>query len=351
MLLGRYLGIALLALIALAISASYGFFQLFSHFMPYDDEGLFLHARQLYLQGHDFYTEIFWPYGVAWLALPEIAQGWLDITLSHSSVRITTLLQWIILAGLAGLLVQRLTRSFALAIGSYLAVFVYTDSLANEPGHPQLLIAIIGIITILAAPRDWRQYGRWMLVAVLLGLIFNLKLNAGLFSLIAVGMVYAAHSPWFGRSLSLLIVAGAASGSFLLMWPLLSSAGSKGFATLVAGGSVALAVVLVQSSRPVEKTVWLRGLIRMAAAFLLLNLMLFSGAALIGITPGAVFSNLVSYIESQASFYHFFRQYLGCILSWPCCRHLLRWASVLSRAHPGVTRCCSACVLACSPPR
>jgi len=305
---GRYLGICLAAL---AISVCYGFFALFSTFVSYDDEGVFLVVKQLYLEGYQLYRDIFWPYGPAWLALPEVVHGWLGVPLTHTAARFLTLLNWLMLAFASGLLVRRLTGSGCLALATFLGVFVYTDTVVNEPGHPQGLIALLTVVAILLSSPRWRSGWGWLLVGTVTGVVFNLKINAGVFILLAATVLFtAAYRGGSGttRLLHGLAIALSVATPFLLMWPHLSNPECSAFATLVALAAMAVSLTLAMGearSAPDR----LVGPLGFGAGFLLANLAALGLAAAHGVSVIDIYDDLRHYRGSQVAFWHFFREY------------------------------------------
>jgi hypothetical protein len=142
-------------LLVLLVCAAVGYLELFSTFLPYDDEGLFMLSNRLFLEGHMPYTELSWLFGPVHLAWVQLVHGLLAVPLSHEAIRFLTLLQWLAVAMVSGLLVRTLTRSGVWGCAAVLLSFIYLRSIINEPGHPQSLIALALLAIPLCAGQRW----------------------------------------------------------------------------------------------------------------------------------------------------------------------------------------------------
>ncbi|MGI9285517.1 MAG: hypothetical protein ACR2P1_09015 [Pseudomonadales bacterium] len=207
----------------LAISACYGFYDLFSTFMPYDDEGFWLISTKLFLEGHVLYDQIFIPYGPVSIAVKEALHGVLSIPLTNSAVRFVTLTYWMLLSATCGLTVYRITESPWWAAVTYGVVFAAMRAFTNEPGHPQELIACLGALIpfVLWSKRPRGLWIGWFLAGALVALIFATKINIGVYCLAAVLVVMAselARSNW-RNALQFTAIVASVIFPFVLMLP------------------------------------------------------------------------------------------------------------------------------------
>ena len=301
------------AIAALALCTIAGFYALFSNFRGYDDEGILLLANQLFLEGGSFYTDIPWMYGPGYLAIVRLFNDFMAVPLTHSAVRITTLCYWLLLCAVSGLLIYKLSRSVLWSVVAFVLVFIFTQSIVNEPGHPQGLIATMTLLIPLAACYSWQgsQKVFWFFIGALTAAIFHIKVNAGVYSLAAVAVVVVLHGP-AGRWRTLLtaaVVIGSAGFPFALMLPLLAQPNALPYAIILAFGLGSTALIIGSEKNPATDS-WKPG-IALVLGFLLVTVLAFVFAGVNGATPFDIFSSLFTYSGSQIEFYHFFREYTG----------------------------------------
>ena len=289
-----------------------GFYELFSTFLPYDDEGLLMLSNQLFLEGYQPYREITWLYGPVQVAWVQLLHGLAAIPITHSAVRLITLAVWLSLAAMAGAVALRMTGSGIWAAIAFLLSFMFTRSIVNEPGHPQgiLTVALLAIPLISALNGNNRQWCTGLVLGLVVAVTAAIKPNAGVFNLLAVGVVLLGQvgSCRWRRTVTGIAVVGSMIFPLLLMLPLLSQNDCLKFA-LIAGFSTAAVAITAC-------TVRLPG-----ADFPALVLGLVSGlvvtciAALayvffLGLSPADIIVSLLGYAARQLEFYHFFRSYL-----------------------------------------
>ncbi len=314
----------LLALAALAaILAATAFYDLFSSFRTYDDEGLLLLFSQLLQEGYVPYRELSWNYGPAYLALVQLLHEVLGIPVSHAAVRGLTLLYWLVIALLCGLLLRQLTASRLWALSGAVLVFLYIGSLVNEPGHPQGWIAIFTLLALIlpGLASDGEGRWHWLLVGCAVAAIVHIKINAGLFVLAAVSIVLLA--PWAGqrRIFRACLVLGCLCGPFVLMARHLADPDCLLFAALSA---LACAGVTVQLTchHPGNERVFGK-LACFAAGGIGLSLLMTGYLYVLGSSPLDFIGSLAGYAGSQSMFYHHFSdfsplQLLAALLAFCC---------------------------------
>lgn len=301
----------LLAGLVLAAVTWTGFYELFSNFRAYDDEGLLMVSNLLFLDGFTPYDEITWLYGPVQIAGVHLLHGLLDIPVTHSAVRLVTLATWLLLAGLSGLLVLALTSSKAWALSGLVLAFMFTHSIVNEPGHPQVVVAIGTVLIPLVAAQlgGARPWVVWFGAGILTALVFHIKINAGVFVFAAVALVLCSQAIFtsWRYPLRLIAVPACFAFPFLLMIPLLAEENCLEFALISAISLAAVAITALAPSggRPVRPL--------LCVAFLA-GFLLVSGAALIyalviGIALSDMASAILHYAGNQVGFYHFFREY------------------------------------------
>jgi hypothetical protein len=206
------------------VSAAFGYFDLYSTFEPYDDEGYMLQAVKHFVAGSRLYDEVRTSYGPVYFLYEWMVHVPLGLPLTNDAVRINSLVFWMATAFLCALAVGAITRSTAFAALAYVAAFFHLRSLPHEPGHPQelagLLIAVVLLLPTLRSLATER--GRGILAALLGGITAALvlvKINVGVLvgtSLVIAGS--AALGPGWFRTL---VRTFATSAALALPWLLM----------------------------------------------------------------------------------------------------------------------------------
>ncbi|MGI9295866.1 MAG: hypothetical protein ACR2PS_17935, partial [Pseudomonadales bacterium] len=232
----------------LAIIACYGFYDLFSTFAQYDDEGFWLISTKLFLEGHALYDQIFIPYGPVSIAVKEALHDGLSIPLTNSAVRFVTLTYWLLLSVICSLTVCRITHSAWWALVAYGVVFAAMRTFANEPGHPQELIACLAALIPLL---NWNKHRPnslrvWFYAGALVAVILATKINIGAYCLAAVLVVMASelrHASW-RNAVQFAAVIASAVFPFLLMLPHMDKDNCLSYAVVCAAALSAAATAL-----------------------------------------------------------------------------------------------------------
>ena len=305
-------------------SASWAWYELFSNFRPYDDEGFFMRANKMFLDGAPFYVSINWPYGPAYPAINDLVHGVLNVPLTTSWARILTLCTWLSLGTLSAYLLIKSRVSAGLSIAISGLVMLYMKSFVNEPGHPQGFIACATLLMplILLRFQQGFRFTCWALIGLIAGGVAMIKVNAGVFAIGACLMVLAASVQLPGsRSRACLAIATTVAVSlapFLLMASLLSSPNAFGYALISSIALVTVAAVLFEGSDPATSTWSATGGFIVGVVVMVICLTTY--ADLHGMPLGAIVGSLLSYRVAQLEFYHWFSDYsrlqlLGGVLS------------------------------------
>jgi hypothetical protein len=214
--------LSIFVLVMLAVSAASGFYDLFSNFRQYDDEGYWLLATRLFMDGYPLYDQIDIPYGPVSLATNWLFHDVLSIPVTNSAARYISLAYWMMLSAICAMTTFRISRSPWWAVVAYGVVFTYMQAFTNEPGHPQEIIASLAAAIPLVFWKESRSYPglAWYCTGVLLACIVSTKINIGMFCLAGVLVVLASelrHSKWLGIVLVGSVVASIIA-PFLLMY-------------------------------------------------------------------------------------------------------------------------------------
>jgi hypothetical protein len=247
----------ILAVVLLA-GGLFAYFQIFSGFTEYDDEGFMMMSVRFWLNGGPLYqaSNPSAGYGPFYYFSRWLAFGFLPIPLTHDWVRIFTVVMWIAAAALAGAIALRLApqgwnRIWLAAFAGAIA-FLHLNVLAREPGHPQDLI-VVGVMAALVGGAFFRE-NRAAAVLVLLGAVsaalLLTKVNVGVFFSAACVLTLAAQSPQ-GKAWAALrwmvAIATVALPLVLMRSVLLSMWGNLCFSVMI---SLSLCIALAFRQRP-----------------------------------------------------------------------------------------------------
>ena len=205
-----------------ALAACFAWYQVYTEFSFWDDEGTMMASVQQALQGHKLYSEVITWYGpfYYWYACGlRIITG---TPVTHDAVRLSTLLPWLAAPLLFAWIVLRLTRSLGLASIAHLASVLTLAFTASEPGHPQELCILL--VALLLAASFFLQSPRWHAAALIaLGFLAAalalIKVNIGIFALVGLGTALFSAAP--RRPLSNLVRWGLAAAGLALPFALM----------------------------------------------------------------------------------------------------------------------------------
>lgn len=210
--------IALTALVSLSI-----YWQVFSLFMLYDDEGYVLHSLNTWAREGALYDQVFSQYGPLYYLLAGGAARLGGFEWTHDLSRIVTGLAWLATALASGLLATKLSGSrWGGAIG-FAASNAFVGQMAHEPMHPgNLLTPIIawGTVASIHLCERGRPRSFAIVVALMAASCALIKINVGVFIAGAGGMWW-----WFrydhpgvrNRGAAIIVVAMGAGFPALLM--------------------------------------------------------------------------------------------------------------------------------------
>lgn len=233
------LGLVVIAGLALAL----GYWRMFSHFPGYDDEGYIMLTVRDYLAGGDLYGGVYSQYGPAFYVLMDLLAGWFGMAITHAGARWFSLALWIGAAVGSGELVRYLARSPGWAIGAGAATFMFLYQFSEEAFHPGVVV-VFGLPWLLRflVARTEPDAGRSLalIAGAAVALLTLLKINVGgLFGVafvmwyLLVGRSQLPGGRWgapmgLGVLAILTLLAGAISESWVLIFALVSVAGSAG---------------------------------------------------------------------------------------------------------------------------
>lgn len=248
---------------------------LFSLFDVPDDDGYLLMSLRKFDAGGALYGDVYSQYGPGVFVLLGSALQAIGVALTSDGAREVNLVLWLASTLLAGLVMLRLYGKFLVSAATLLVTFLVLTVDANEPLHPGATIGFLLIAMVAAAVFLLPSRPRAALVAIgaIGAALLSIKVNVGVFALLAAGFACVATIPALRRLPALRVLAGLALVvvPFALLSAHLDDASTVRFAGIVAIG--ALGVVLVAPRVPPAGRLDLGavlGLVAGAAAVLLL---------------------------------------------------------------------------------
>ena len=223
-----------------AVAASYG---MLSGFSSWDDEGALMMTVRQFLGGGTLYRNVSTGYGPVYYFYNWIIRALSLTSVTHDSTRLTAAAIWTICALMGAAIVWRFGHSLAAAAIAWLLIFRTLSLFRNEPGHPQELCMLLLLGTVGAF--SWCDDERWMRTAlagagVLAASLLLVKINIGIFAVVAIVLGIANHVP--GKWLRCVSLSAAVALPFALMKRNAADPDEIIFVIAVTAGIAALAV-------------------------------------------------------------------------------------------------------------
>ncbi len=211
---------------AIAIAgAVLAYYELFSQFAYYDDEGYLLTSVSEFLHGGALYDDVYSQYGPLYHELFGAFFGLTGIEVTNDHGRIVVLVIWVATATGLGLIAERLTKRLSLGAITQIAAFGLLIALRNEPMHPIGLTTAL-IVAILAAAawpgtESVKKGAIWL--GALCGALVMVKVNMGAFAIVAVLVAALMGSgrrwaPWVAGALLVVVPLGLLGSNLNLRW-------------------------------------------------------------------------------------------------------------------------------------
>ncbi|HET6328234.1 MAG TPA: hypothetical protein VFG04_26370 [Planctomycetaceae bacterium] len=198
-----------------AVGLAFSFFTLFSRFSFWDDEGKLMLFTKHLLEGKALYDQLHFIYGPTYALERWMILSWLGVPLTNDGVRFVTLVTWELTALVLAATAWRLARDTGWAVGLaavvWLAATLYLFVFANEPGHPQELVALLLALSfwIAATLLEKRTGTALALLGALTALLVLTKINVGVLFGLGLGMSFVSLGPRPSALWTLLRAAGA----------------------------------------------------------------------------------------------------------------------------------------------
>ncbi len=171
---------ALAALLFLLVASATAYYIIFSLKLA-DDEGYLMISIRGFLEGHPLFDSVFTQYGPFYYFYEWLLRGVLAIPLTHDATRLLCIVHWLAAAAVLGWAGARLTRSYLGGLFVFMQAVVHLIPLANEPGHPQEVVALLLALAALVAAREKAMKGTFAALAVIGVALAFIKVNVGAF--------------------------------------------------------------------------------------------------------------------------------------------------------------------------
>lgn len=228
---------------------------LFGAFDVPDDDGYLLMSLRKFFAGEAIYSGVYSQYGPGEFVLVGGLLKGFGVALTNDGARDYNLFLWLASTLLAGLSLLRLTHRFTIAAVGLVLTFLILKVDANEPLHPGatigfLLIAMVATAVFLLPSRPRAALAA---LGILGAALFSIKVNVGIFALLAAGYAAVATVPALRRLAPLRVLAAAVFVllPFALLSKHLDDADTLRFAVIVAVG--AACVVLISTRMPAAR--------------------------------------------------------------------------------------------------
>lgn len=184
-------------MVSLGIAGVYGYCTIFSKFPPYDDEGFLMLCLRNFLDGLPLYDGVPAPYGPFYFFYQWSLHGLASVPVTHDAAGLLCLFHWVTAALVLALAAGVMTRSVTVALFVFMQATVHLRYLANEPGAPQELAAVLlACATLVATKGSMRPWTLVLLGAIGAALSLT-KINVGVFFGLGLLLALACRARFF----------------------------------------------------------------------------------------------------------------------------------------------------------
>ncbi len=297
----RWLGFALLAFVAFHC-ARVAFWDAFTSFHTWDDEGYFLLALREFREHGGLYESIRGVFYGPLYFQSIVALSWITrLPMDSESARWLLLLGWFTAFASTGYAAWRLTQSFlapALLIG---LAFPFIQFFTNEPLHATsvVLLFVAPLVLLIVGPLGEGPLGQsrapraitLALCGALCAALFLVKANLGVYFALGMSATLAAHVRGrFGTAVRIATAFALVALPFGLMRPLLGIDWVLDFAMLVAISLVPFAVAMFRTT---DRSLDWRGTTAACAGFVVVLVLSIGSSFLTGTTSAGLWHSLV----------------------------------------------------------
>ena len=235
------------ALLFLAVAAAYAYFIIFSQKVG-DDEGYLRVTLQSFFSGNPLYDSVFTQYGPFYYLYEWLLHTLFFLPITHDVTRLLCVIHWLIAALVLGAAGGVVMRSVLAGVFVFMQGIVHLTLIANEPGHPQELVAVLLGLGVLAGAKGINRVGVLISLGVIGAALACTKVNVGAFFCFAVFVSMQVHAIGrYARAVWIWLPIGVSSLlPFILMRRHLTEAWCLDYALIAAATIVVTMVVAVR---------------------------------------------------------------------------------------------------------
>lgn len=276
----------------LVLAITYAYYFVFSRPMS-PDEGYLMITVQSFLGHNALYDSVFTQYGPFYYFYEYVLHALAGIPLTHDATRMICIAHWLGTAALFAWAAGKFTRSPMAALFVFAQTAVHLSRLADEPGHPQEVVALLLGLGMIAALKYGERPGALAGLAIVSALLVFTKINVGIFFGLALFLALRgpAKEGFAGLAETWLLAIGSAALPFLLMRRHLAEAWCRNYSFVVAA-AVTAALLVARRSAPKSRFTsrqWMCAVTSFALASLaLLAVTMATGTTLQGLVDGLV---------------------------------------------------------------
>lgn len=301
---GRSAWYSIVGLATIGLVATFAFARLFTIFATHDDEGYFLQAYREFLSGRILYDQVFTLYGPLTFFIPAAFAGFDAANITHDALRWTLLPFWVLIAAMMAGTVWRWTGRFAPSLGAFLLTGFDMFNLAGGVGHPEVWIILAAVVLVWVGLDCLRQkrHRQAFLPGAIIGLVFLLKINIGLFLLIGFVLAMGLHFKGAVRFWLCGMAGAAAAGIGTALFLTTPTSSEKYFAVAyMTSLAVTISIAARRSSKLEAQTTSLLWFFGGLIGCVCLGL---AATLALGTTPSALFRAFVTVPAQFAASYH-----------------------------------------------
>jgi hypothetical protein len=236
----------------------WAYYRVFSGFSFWDDEGTTMASVKQYLDGLKLYDQFWSGYGPAYYFYNLLLRSGTGTPVTHDVVRISALLPWLVTALVCAWIILRITDSLVLATLAHLLTLYSLQFFAVEPGHPQELCILL--LVCFVASGIWIGQKRHFPATILLGVLpvalLLMKVNLGIFAILAIGLSLSFHAKenWLSKTFRASFVGASLFLPFALMRHQLADPQALVYCVILTCSIGAFSLILFCSNRTISIT-------------------------------------------------------------------------------------------------
>jgi hypothetical protein len=236
----------------------WAYYRVFTGFSFWDDEGSMMASVKQYLDGFKLYDQFWSGYGPVYYFYNWLLRTSTGTPVTHDVVRISSLLPWLATALVGAWIILRITDSLVLATLAHLLTLYSLQFFAVEPGHPQELCILLLVCFVASGISigQKRHFPATILLGALPAALLLIKVNIGIFAILATGLSLSFHTRknGFSKTSGAAFIAASLFLPYALMRHQLANPQALVYCVLVTASIAAFSQILISSNRAISIT-------------------------------------------------------------------------------------------------